>query len=555
MKLRRIIATGALVPLALTACSKAEDRGELNTQPMPAQDINARDRGAMQQGGELRLPVERFGSLNPMAADSAPEVDGVRGAFLPTFFTYDATGVAKPNPAYVTSAEETSQSPTVVALKLNQRAVWGDGTPISAKDVIATWSACNGRSQGFRCSTDLGFPQIADVKQGATEQDVTITFTQANPGWRQTFDRVSVLRADSVKDAATFNSGWTSLKKKWTSGPFGVDSWDASAKVLTATPSSLWWGDKPMLERLVVREVPRENQMKNFADNDTDVLDVGTSRELYDAVRRVPDYALRSAASTGWRQLVLNTQGGTPVSEPAVRKAIMLGLNRSGIGAAVNASVEAKPAPLNNRILLPGQEGFSDSAAQLALTRDLDKARKALDDAGWKESNGVRQKDGKQLRLRMVQVRGVAASEIESAQIRDQLKQIGIQVDVEDISPAQFSDGSVLSGGQFDLITMGGRGSRDPFSGLEERFASGAERNYARLESPEVDALIEKVKNEKSYQARADAANELDRKLWDLLPTIPLYQNAEVVGTRIRVANFGANGLASTRWEQVGFVK
>lgn len=550
----RLVAVGALLPLALAGCSKAEDRGEQNTMPMPAQDINARDRGAMQAGGELRLPVDRIGNLNPMAADAGKDLQRVRSAFLPSFFTYDAAGTARPNPAFLASAEETSSSPTVVSLKLNQRAVWGDGTPITAKDVIATWSACNGRSQGFTCATDLGFTQIADVKQGANDKDVTVTFNQATPGWQRVFERVSVLRAESVKDAATFNA-WPTLKKEWTSGPFGVDDYDPTAKSITATPSALWWGDKPMLDRLVVREVARENQIKAFSDSEIDALAVGSSREVYDAVRRVPDYALRSAASTSWRQLVLNTRAGSPVSDPVVRRAIMLGLNRSAIGAAATAAVDGHPAPLNNRILLPGQEGFSDSAAQLVLTRDLDKAKKTLDDAGWKDSRGVRQKDGKPLRVRMVQVRGLATSEIEAAAIRDQLKQVGIEVVVEDISPTQFADGSVLSGGQFDLITMGGQGSRNPYADLEERFSSGGEQNYARLESPEVDALVEKVKTERTQQGRADAANELDRKLWDLLPTIPLYQGADVIGTRVRVANFGAMGLASVRWEQVGHIK
>ncbi|GAB3622158.1 ABC transporter family substrate-binding protein [Mariniluteicoccus endophyticus] len=554
MKVRRIIATGVLVPMALVGCSKAEDRGESNTVPMPAQDVNAKDRGSMQPGGEMRLPVEKIGNLNPMSADASDAMDPIRSAYLPSFFTYDSTGVARPNPAYVVSAEETSQSPTKVALKLNQRAVWGDGTQITAKDLIATWSACNGRSQGFRCASDLKFTQIADVRQNGSEQDVEITFNTAYPSWRQVFDRVSVLRAESVKDAQTFN-GWTDLKKGWTSGPFGVDKWDAANNVLIATPSAQWWGDKPMLDRIVVRQVAPENQIKAFTENETDVVEVGQSQEAYEAVKRVPDYTLRKAAATTWRQLVLNTASGSPTSDQSVRKAIMLGLNRSAIGAATSAAVEGKPAPLNNRILLPGQEGYSDSASNLVLTRDLDKARKTLDDAGWKESGGTRSKDGKPLKLTMVQVRGFAPSEAEAAAIRDQLKQIGVQVDVQDISPAQFDDGSVLSGGEFDLITMGGKGSTDPYADLADRFTSGAERNYARLESPEVDALVEKVKNEASQQGKADAANELDRKLWDLLPTIPLYQNAEVVGTRVRVANYGAMGLASVRWDQVGHIK
>ena len=57
---------------------------------------------------------------------------------FPRWFNIDAKGVATPNPDYLVSATETSQSPTVINFKLNPKAVWGDGSPIDIDDMIAT---------------------------------------------------------------------------------------------------------------------------------------------------------------------------------------------------------------------------------------------------------------------------------------------------------------------------------------------------------------------------------------------------------------------------------
>lgn len=554
MRFRRFLAVPVVAGLLLTGCTKAEDKGEANTTPLPVSDVNARDRTQLQPGGEVRLATESFGSLNPMAADAGEGMAAFRRAVLPSFFRYDEHGVATPNTAYLESATETSTNPTVVSLKFNSRAVWGDGQPISANDMIATWQACNGRSSGYRCAPDLRFNQISEVRAGASQQEVQLTFNKAYPDWRAVFDKVSVLRAESVRDANTFNN-WTSFRKEWTSGPFQIDQYDQSNKVLITSPASLWWGEKPLLDRLTIKEMPRENQGQAYSRNEIDVLDLGTSPEFYRAARTVPDHQVRRAGSTAWRQLVLNTGSAGPVNDPAVRKAIALTLNRSQIGSRAYPDLDFTAAPLNNRVFLTGQDGYVDNAGQLELTRDLGKARSALDDAGWRDSNGTRSKDGRPLQVNLVKIRGVAASEAEATAIGDQLKQVGFDVKVSEVALSAFDNGSVLSGGQFDLITMGGEGSRNPVAGLADRFGSGAEQNYARLENPEIDNLLDQLGNEPALPRRLELANQLDSKLWQTLPTIPLYQQPQLVGTSIRLANLGAQGLATVAWENVGYLK
>lgn len=555
MRLRHFLAAPLVAALLATGCAKSEDTGETNTTPLPAADINPQDRAALVPGGELRVAVDQFGGFNPMGEQADAELAQAQQSFLPTFFRYDARGVATPNTSFLESASETSSDPTRVRLKLNPRATWADGRQITADDVQATWRACNGKSVGFRCAADLEFDQIADVRPGASNTEVELVFAEAYPHWRSIFNRVSVLRAESVRDANTFNTGWASIKKEWTAGPFIVSDHDPAVPAIVAERNPDWWGEQPLLSRVTIREIPRENQVKAYTEAEIDAVDIGTSPELFNAVRATPRHAIRRAGSPVSRQLVFNTTASSAVNEEAVRQAIAVALDRSGVGTAANPEIGFQPAALGNRIFIHAHEGYVDNAEDLGFTRDLGKARDLLDDAGWEEADGVRSRDGRPLEVRLVQVRGLATSEGEARAISAQLQLVGIATRIVNTSLADFDNGSVLSGGAFDLIVLGITAGRDPYGALDQRYGSGAEANYARLDSTEVDGLIRQIVTEPDAAQRQQLANELDARLWELMPTTPLYQLPQSVAVGVRLANYGAPGLSSVVWENVGYLR
>ncbi|WP_425310144.1 ABC transporter family substrate-binding protein [Ammonicoccus fulvus] len=556
MRFRHVLAAPLVAMLVATGCSGAANTGETNTDQLAAADTGTRDRGELATGGELRLAVDEFGSLNPMGATNTAELAELEQVFLPQFFRYDAAGVATPNPNFLASAEETSANPTRVTLKLNPNAMWADGQKISAQDVIATWRACNGKAAGFQCAEDLEFKQITNATAGASDSEVRLEFTGAYPQWRSIFDRVSVLRAESVADAAVFNEGWTTIKPEWTAGAFTVPSHDPAVKAIVAMPNEKFWGNEtPLLARLTILEIPRENQVKAFTDAEIDAVDLAGSQEFFDAARAVPEHAIRRAGSSLTRQLVFNTTSTGAVAEPEVRRAIAVALDRSGVGTAAMPGINFTAAPLGNRIFVPGQQGYADNADTLGLTRDQSEAKKLLNDAGWRDEDGMRMKDGRPLEVKLVQIQGLATSENEARAIAEQLAEVGIRATITDTSLENFDNGSVLSGGDFDMIVIGVDGGREPLETLDLRYGSGADQNYARLESPEIDDLIDSIGREADAQQRLDLANQLDTKLWEQMPTVPLYQQPQTVATSVRLANYGAPGLASVVWENIGYVK
>ncbi len=413
--------------------------------PISAQDINPQDRANLAQGGELRLDVADWCSSwnNLTASCNNDDLTKALAPVAPRWFSVDAKGVITPNPDFVESADVTSTSPTVVAFKLNPKAVWGDGAPITAKDAIASVKACDGTDKKFQCVTTQGYDQVKTIEQGASEFEFTVTFKAAYPDWSSLFNNIpSVQRAESVKDADTFNKGWKEPDNAWFSGPYKVESFDKTQKVLTLVPNDKWWGAKPLLDRISFRAIAPEALGAAFENGEIDAFDIGIEPDAYQRALKVADGQVRRAAGPNFRHFTFNTKAEF-LSDVKIRQAVVKGLDRETIGASDLAGIDWPVRPLNNHILLENQEGYADSAKATGIDFDPEGAKADLDALGWKAgADGIREKDGKKLQIGFSQLHGVAASENEALQVQNQLRDIGIKVNITDVpSPAVDAGG------------------------------------------------------------------------------------------------------------------
>ena len=450
MKARKIflapLMAGALfLPPVAARTRRQAERSRASVAPVTSQDINPKDRADLAQGGEIRLDVAEFSTTWNIFSVNGNN-DDMAHAMLPAtpiWFNIDAKGVATPNPDYLVSATETSQSPTVINFKLNPKAVWGDGSPIDVDDMIATWKACNGEDKKFQCATTQGFDAITDVKAGADKFDATVTFKAAYPDWTSVYGgNPSVFKAESVKDPATFNDGWDEPNNDWLSGPFKVQSFNKTQKLLTLEPNDKWWGAQAAAGQ---DQPPRD-----------------LNRRHSGSIRQQRDRLVRHRSGPGRLQAGFrrsgrdHSQGGRPelpshhvqqqVQVPldlAVRQAVVRSLDRTAIGSSDLAGIDWPVAPLNNHVFLTNQEGYDDMAKATGLDYDLEKAKADLDAAGWKVgSDGIREKTARSWRSGSRSLVGVPVSENEALQVQNQLKEAGIKVNIINVPIAKFQDGS-----------------------------------------------------------------------------------------------------------------
>lgn len=533
----------------------AETQKNVASVSATAQDINPQARDSLRQGGELTLSLDSFAdNWNPMHVDGNNyNFSKLRAPMLPVFFHFDEQGVPSPNTDYLLSVEVVSEQPTQIRYTLNPKAVWGDGSPVDGDDMIAKWKACNGENTEFNCVSTESYEPIANITLGDTKTDVTVTYKTSFPDWSQGFSSPAVVKAESVVNAEVFNEGWSQLNNDWLSGPFKVGTFDETQKVMTLVPNDKWWGEKPLLDKINWRAIAPDAEAQAFANKEIDAFDIGSDPDAFQRALRVENADVRKAGGPNFRHFTFNSKAGL-LQDLTIRQAIVYGLDRQSIAASDLAGIDWPVKPLNNHVFLQGQAGFVDTASVTGLDYNPEKARSTLDAAGWKTgADGIREKEGEKLIVKFTQLATVKASENEALQAQSMLKEIGIQLDIVTVPVSQF--GQTLTGHEFEIIAFSWIGTPYPFSGIKQIYGSESESNFAQLSLPRVDELATQIGSETDTKKRIALANEADIIIWENVHTLPLYQRPELIATRSDLANYGAFGMSSVRWENVGFTK
>ncbi|MEM7057797.1 MAG: extracellular solute-binding protein [Pseudomonadota bacterium] len=146
--------------------------------------------------------------------------------------------------------------------------------------------------------------------------------------------------------------------------------------------------------------------------------------------------------------------------------------------------------------------------------RNLRTAAKILDDAGWKVVDGVRQKDGEELKIEFL-IGSQGFARIAQPMIKN-LEKIGISGEVREVDPTQYK--KRMDDFDFDITTSRKSMGLTPGVGLRNAFHSSSanspgSNNTAGLEDPVVDEIIDLIERADSREALTDAVKALDRVL------------------------------------------
>lgn len=524
-------------------------------------DINPVPRDQLPDGGTLRWPLIAMppnfntGELDGTSADTA----NVVGALLPAMFNFDAEARATVNKNYLDSAELTARNPRhVVTYRINQNAAWDDGAPITTADFEAQWKAMSGSNPAYRIASSSGYDQIDSIAEGADDREVIVTFRRPYADWKALFS--PLYPASTNNDPAVFNDGWRA-KPLTTAGPFRFESLDQTAKTISLVRNQKWWGDRPKLDRIVFRVIDSPAQVDALLNNEIDVLDVAADVNKLKRVEGAPGISVRRAAGPDFRSITINGTGEI-LKDVNVRRALGMAIDRAAIAKALVGPLGVEAKPLQNHILLESQRGYRDNAGILS-SPDPNGARKLLDDAGWKLEGDVRKKDGKPLAVRFVVPNGVASSNQIAELVRAMLDGIGVRVDVLPVPTQEFFKQYIVPG-NFELTVFSFIGKPFPISSSRPSYVSPKpgkngeldfQQNFARIGTPQIDALFDQATSEFDEQKALDLANQIDAAIWGEVHSLTLYQRPDIAATRSQLANFGAFGFASVIYEDIGFTK
>ena len=138
------------------------------------------------------------------------------------------------------------------------------------------------------------------------------------------------------------------------------------------------------------------------------------------------------------------------------------------------------------------------------------------------------------------------------------LKAVGVRVNIETVPSDDFFE-KYINTGNFDFTVFSWIGTPFPISSSKSIYAEpkgdDIQQNYARTGSAEIDGLFDQANSEFDDQKRIDLGNQVDAKIWELVHSMTLYQRPEIIAAKTKLANFGAFGFATIRYENIGFKK
>lgn len=551
----RIAVLAVVTSLVLAGCSGGKREVPSaggNAEVGSTSDINPQDPATLRNGGNLRLALTSFPSnFNALNVDGNDgDTYAVLWPTMPRAFTIAPDGSMKVNTDYFTNVELTSTDPQVVTYTINPKAVWSDGTPITWEDIASQINARSGKDKSFAIAAPDGADRVASVTRGVDDRQAVVTFAKHYAEWRGMFAGNNMLFPKTVTATPdAFNKGQLNGPGP-SAGPFLVSSLDRTAQRIVLTRNPKWWGTPPLLDSftfLVLDDAARIPALQNNTIDATGLV----SLDEVTVAQRTPGISIRRTPGLSWYHFTFNGAPGAILSDKALRLAVAKGIDRQAIANVTQRGLVDKPVPLNNHIYVAGQKGYQDNSQVVAY--DPEKAKQELDALGWKLNGQFREKNGKQLVIRDVFYDAQTTRQV-ALVAQNSLAQIGVNLQL-DAKPGNGFFTNYVIPGDFDIAQFTWGGDAFALTSLSQTYATGAESNFGKISSPEIDTKIEQVLDELDPDKARDLANEVDKLIFGEVFSLPLFQSAGNVAVRSNLANYGPAGLGTTNYTAIGFMK
>ena len=558
MKLRRGL--GLLVPAVAIVMTAAACGGSDNNNPPSSGGSQITNGGTLKYGADQ----EPTGFNNNTSSDNGTSVQNVVVRILPNAFLVHPDFTPQYDKELFTEEPkaETVNGKQVTTYKIKPEAKWSDGVDINSDDFEYLWKSIT--TEGFDVASTAGYDQIESVTgQGADKKTVVATYSKPFADWQSLFTNIlpaHYMKAQESKYGGAKGAWEKALKETLpiSGGPWLLQSFDKTSKVVTLVRNDKYWGAKPHLDKLIYQILPESTTQPDALKNgEVDLIYPQPQSDLVKQVKAQSDVTSQVNFGLSFEHLDFNTQNQF-LKDLKVRQAVAHALDRDAIVKAGPAQFDPTASVLNNRMWVTNQKEYKDNAGEYA-TRDVAKAKSLLQEAGYTPgSDGIMTKGGQKLSLRFTTTAGNKLRENTGILIKSELKEVGIDVRIDN-SPSQVYFGERLPGGNFDIALFAWVSTPFPsgnYSIYHSATPSNRQSNYGLLNDPRIDAALDKANSELDHQKVADMYNQIDQYCWEDMVTIPLYQKPTFIAWRSTFGGIADNASSfGPFWNSEGYFK
>lgn len=495
----------------------------------------------IKSGGQLTFgSLQEPNTLNPLLSDVLATAEVSSLLFSGLIVTNDKGEWIPDLALEVPTLQNGGVSPDgrTITYRLRQGVNWHDGAPFTAADVKFTWQTIMNRKVNI-VQRD-GYDKIASIDT-PNPYTVVIHFREYYTPYLTLFSTIlpqHILGTEDDINKAAFNRAPVGT------GPFKFKEWRV-AEAIVLEANSTYFRGKPKLDGIIYKVIPDPNVLlTQLKAGEVDIVTNINFAQL-DQVKTIAGMNTVITPNMIWEHLDYNMDN--PIFQDVrVRQAIVLALDRQAIINNVLKNV-ASPAAADQSPLSWAYNPTLQPAA-----RDVNAAKELLIQAGWSQgTDGIFSKDGKKLSFSLTTTAGNKIREIVAQTIAQQLKEVGIGVEVRPIESKSFFD-DILKNRRFDMAMYAWVGGVDPdnidlwYSKKIPSRANGYDgHNFPGWRNSEVDTLTEKGITTVDIEARKQIYFRIQELIVQECPVVPLYFRADIDAVRKTIANYRPNPTPS----------
>jgi peptide/nickel transport system substrate-binding protein len=511
------------------------------------------------QGGTATVDLDQgLAGFNPnTSAGAASATPTVMASVLPSAYIVNPQNLAVPNTALLQSVEVLRPAPLTISYVINPKAVWSDGTPVTGQDFIYAWESQRGvgsdlDGKPFDVASTLGYRDIDSVTPSADGKTVTVIFGTPFTDWRALFSNMVPAH---IAELVGWNTGFQTFNpdRELSAGPMAIQSVSANGTVVLV-PNSKWWGPKPKLARIVIRENQSSTSSIGALAHGNRTVSQPSGFDLgeLNRVTSLPNVQSAVRKSMQFLQLEFNVKS-TVAGTVAVRQAIAHSLDRSTLLKDTVGSLQTAPAVDNDHLAVNSQSQYAAAkAAAPYASADPGAATTLMLSAGYTRLVFGPYEDiaGKPVVLRMAVEEGDPWMADVADLVEDQLVAAGFQVVTVPVEgPAGMDEAARSNSYDVALVSRTAStfltGTVAWYSDQLGEPGSGGSENWSNYDDPTLDQLFRQASRELNPVNGATYYAQIDAQLWNQMVALPLFQEPAFLAHGVQLGTVQYNSSST----------
>ncbi|UYL07477.1 peptide ABC transporter substrate-binding protein [Bdellovibrio sp. SKB1291214] len=420
-------------------------------------------------------------------------------------------------------------------------AMWGDGKPVTCKDLHAGWKV--GSNDLVATPNRDDYDNVQDIViDNANPKKCSIIFKRPQYNYYVSFPRLLPAHLElpifekhkghvlAYERNSLYSSKIT--EPGLYNGPYRVSELKQGSHVVLV-PNEKFYGTKPYFKKVIFKFILNSTSMEaNLMSGNVDMtsssgmsFDQTLAFEKKVKAQNLP-YEVKYVAGSMYAHIELNLDNSI-LKDLKVRQALLLGFNRSEMGKSF---FDGKQPPAIH-FSTPLDEWFTDDPKLVTIyPYSKMKAQRMLDEAGWKMGpDGYRYKDGKKMSLTMTNVADNKMNEMIAVYLQGQWKQLGLEVILKSF-PGRVFFGEILRQRKFEMAALTWVESPNmvPQGTMSSEMVPSkgngwSGHNRSGWKNKEVDKLLVQAGEEFDQKKRIEIMHKILKIYTEELPQLPSY--------------------------------